>query len=82
MLEKGRQVIKLLQSVAILSLIPRPREEAMQYYATVATERVWYVLYKALVTRSAKIILLKLLCTGIYIPQNIKILDSHARNFK
>ena len=28
---KGRQVIKLPQSVAILGLIPRPREQAMAY---------------------------------------------------
>ena len=28
---KGHQVMKLLQSVAILGLIPRPREEAMAY---------------------------------------------------
>ena len=47
---KGRQIIKLPQSVAILSLIPRPREEAMQCYATVATEHVGFVLYRALIS--------------------------------
>ena len=46
MLERGRQVIKLPQSAAILSLVPRPREEAMQCYATVATEHAGFVLYR------------------------------------